>query len=168
MGGQPFGQTLKSRTELGKGSLSWCSFITCKRFLRPLLYLFLFCLLSFYADPAPSATTLRFVVWCCFLATVPQFVYVNCKSVRKLEFLQKTINSAFAPCLAHLCGRGGADGQGVRRVRNSNASSGQKQVTPMIGLGNNCGPLKSNECGRRGFARFSTRRECKYPRVQCN
>eukprot|EP00752_Nemacystus_decipiens_P004406 g4025.t1 len=68
-----------------------------------------------------------------------QFVYVNSKSVRRLEFLQKVINSAFAPCLALLCGRGGADGQGVRRVRNSNSSSGQKQeLFPVFVLNLEC------------------------------
>lgn len=60
---------------------------------------------------------------------LPKFVYVNRKSVRRLDFLQKAINAAFAPCLALLRGRDGADGQGVvRRMRNPNASSGQRQV----------------------------------------
>eukprot|EP00903_Cladosiphon_okamuranus_P019248 g17698.t1 len=68
-----------------------------------------------------------------------QFVYVNCKSVRRLEFLQKVINSAFAPCLALLRGRGGADGHGIRRVRNPNASSGQKQeLFPVFVLNLEC------------------------------
>lgn len=62
-------------------------------------------------------------------ATVPQLVYVNRRSVRRLDFVQKTINMAYAPCLALLLGRGGADGYGVvKRNRDPNASSGQRQV----------------------------------------
>lgn len=43
--------------------------------------------------------------------------------------MQKTVNAAFAPCLALLAGRGGPDGQAVvRRIRDPNSSSGQRQV----------------------------------------
>lgn len=58
---------------------------------------------------------------------------MNRRNVRRLDFLQKIINAAFAPCLALLCGRGGADGKGVvRRMRNPNASSGQRQVISTV------------------------------------
>ncbi|CBJ28278.1 MutL protein homolog 3 [Ectocarpus siliculosus] len=50
------------------------------------------------------------------------------------------VNAAFAPCMALLAGRGGADGQGVvRRVRNPNASSGQRQeLFPVFVLNLEC------------------------------
>lgn len=78
-----------------------------------------------FGKPALDSTLARYH----FSLLRLQFVYVNCKIIRRLDFLQKAINAAFAPCLALLRGRGGADGQSVvRRVRNPNASSGQRQV----------------------------------------
>lgn len=62
-----------------------------------------------------------------------QLTYVNRRSVRRLDFVQKTINAAFSPCMALLAGRGGPDGQAVvRRTRDPNASSGQRQVTSLM------------------------------------
>ncbi|CAM9514075.1 unnamed protein product, partial [Ectocarpus sp. 13 AM-2016] len=85
-----------------------------------------------YLSP-PSSTA-------CHWSKEFQLVYVNCKSVRRLDFLQKAVNAAFAPCMALLAGRGGADGQGVvRRVRNPNASSGQRQeLFPVFVLNLEC------------------------------
>lgn len=84
-----------------------------------------------FAIPALASTPLSHASF--FPLPRLQFVYVNCKSIRRLDFLQKAINTAFAPCLALLRGRGGADGQGVvRRVRNPNESSGQRQVITLL------------------------------------
>ncbi|CAM9954672.1 unnamed protein product, partial [Discosporangium mesarthrocarpum] len=55
-----------------------------------------------------------------------QVVYINRRWVRRVDFLQKLINSAFAPCLALLSSKGGA-ALGGQRNRDPNGSSGQKQ-----------------------------------------
>ncbi|CAN0172584.1 unnamed protein product, partial [Laminaria digitata] len=85
-----------------------------------------------YLSP-PSSTA-------CHWSKEFQFVYVNRRCVRRLDFLQKAVNNAFAPCMTLLAGRGGADGQAViRRVRDPNASSGQRQeLFPVFVLNLEC------------------------------